>query len=131
MDDMHRSTVGELHGLARNIVEQCPELEGRVARAVAILLLGKCSPISETTFEVLGTEATPYTVDVAAETCSCADFQHRAPEYKGAKWCKHRVSVCLLRKLGGRRESARAARLSTFRPACVRRAQRLIGRVAA
>ena len=72
-------------------------------------MLGKVQPIGQDRYEVVGTEADPYIVDQAAESCTCKDYQHRAPEVGGSKCCKHRIAAWLYVKLGTHRPSARAA----------------------
>jgi hypothetical protein len=112
------STIGTLHRLVRQIVDRRPELEGRAIAASSILMLGKVHPIGPDRYEVVGTEAEPYIVDQAAESCTCKDFEHRAPEVRGSKCCKHRIAAWLYVKLGSsrrRENSARLARLELVR----------------
>jgi hypothetical protein len=131
--DVYQSnTIGELHRLVRIIAERRPELAQRAEKGATILITGKLSPLGEDRYEVVSSDddGTLYLVDQRAESCTCKDYQHRAPEVRGSKCCKHRIAAWLYVKLGAPRPSARLARVRRFRPACVRRAQRLIGRAA-
>jgi len=127
--DITDPTISQLAELVHGIAERAPLLEARTEKAATILLRGKVSPIAIDAYQVTGTDGESYTVDYRAQTCTCPDFQHRAPEYSGARWCKHRLAVVLLRKLGRptRRVALRRDRLSPFR----RPARRLIVRKAA
>jgi len=117
LDGTHRTTLEQLQDLITTIAERAPLLEARTEKAATILLRGKVSPIATDAYQVTGTDGETYTVDHRAQTCTCPDFQHRAPEYSGARWCKHRLAVVLLRKLGRptRRVALRRDRLSPFR----------------
>ena len=79
-------------------------------------------------FEVLASDdGGSYRVDLAAWCCDCKDFEHRAPEHRGRRWCKHIIAARVLGKLEARRRpSARRARVATFR-----RATRRLNRKAA
>jgi hypothetical protein len=113
------TSVAELQKLVANIIAKCPELESRAAAASLILMSGKCRPLGAKRFEVNGTEADAYSVDLLGRTCSCKDFQHRAPEYEGDRYCKHLLGSMLLERLAQRtikREVARQNRLGAYRP---------------
>jgi hypothetical protein len=131
-DTFHRSTVSELARLVADATQKAPELGTRPEKAAIILLAGKVAPLAGDAYEVVNSDGDgAYRVDHAAGTCDCPDYTHRAPTVNGAKLCKHRLAVVFLRRLERpRRPGARTARLSAFRPACVRRAQRLVGRAA-
>jgi hypothetical protein len=131
-DAVKSTTLEQLQALVANTAKHTPELEGRAQRGALIVLMGKVAELGDDRYEVVGTDdGKLYLVDQAAESCTCPDFQHRAPVVRGSKLCKHRLACLFLVELGrSPRPSARVARLATFRPACVRRAQRLIGRAA-
>ncbi len=123
------TSLYELQRLIDNIGQKCPPLADRAQRAGMILLAGKCRPIRPDLFEVDGTESRPYTVDLLAETCDCADFQHRAPEYQGSKWCKHLLSALMLAHLARRsvkRENRRLSRIKVYRQRIQRRPFRVV-----
>jgi hypothetical protein len=130
--DVTHSTIGELARLVADATAKAPELGTRPEKAAVILLAGKVAPLAADAYEVVNSDGDgAYRVDHAAGTCDCPDYAHRAPTVKGAKLCKHRLAVLFLRRLERpRRPSARLERVRRFRPACVRRAQRLIGRAA-
>ena len=68
-------------------------------------------------------------MDLVAETCDCADFQHRAPEYKGSNWCKHQLSALMLAHLGKptvKREVRPISRIRVYRQHVPRRATRIV-----
>jgi hypothetical protein len=121
--DVYQSTTLEqLQALVAHIAAQCPELASRAERAAHILLAGKVASLGGDRYQVTNSEGDgTYTVDQLAETCECKDREHRAPEWKGSKWCKHLLAVLLLRHLGASRPSARLERIARFRPAVTRR----------
>ena len=41
-----------------------------------------------------------YDVDLNASTCTCTDWEHRAPEVNGRRLCKHIMAALFVRKLG-------------------------------
>jgi hypothetical protein len=113
-------TLADLQSVVDRVGKRAPELTSRAYRAGILLASGAVTPIRADLYEVRGTEPRPYAVDVLAETCSCADFQHAAPEFKGARWCKHRLSVLFLRHLAAKqvaRQAERRTRVPVFRAA--------------
>jgi uncharacterized Zn finger protein len=95
-----------------------PALASRAEAAAGIIAACKIAQTDHHTFTVLGTKGETYTVNSLAESCSCPDFQHRAPLYSGAHWCKHHLAALMLRAFArpagvGRR---RTLRLADFRP---------------
>ena len=110
------TTLGELYRLVTETVEQCPSLTDRAERAALILLIGKVVPLGDDFYSVTNSEGDgTYLVDQSAEKCACLDWTHRAPAFNGSRLCKHRLACLFLVKLGRRRSSGRAARLSAFR----------------
>jgi hypothetical protein len=113
------TVLADLQSVVERVARRAPELAGRAYRAGILLASGAVRPVRPDLYEVKGTEPRPYAVDLLAETCSCADFQHHAPEYKGAKWCKHRLAALFLRHLGEKhvaRQAERRTRVRVFRP---------------
>ena len=129
-DVLKSTTLSELARLVADATAKAPELGTRPEKAAVILLAGKVAPVAADGYEVVNSDGDgAYRVDHAAGTCDCPDFQHRAPTVKGAKLCNHRLAVLFLRRLERpRRPSARAARLTTFRP--VRRVGRMTRKAA-
>ena len=129
---LQSTTVAELARLVAHIGRKAPELDSRAERAALILLRAKLAPIGPDTFEVAGGEPGPYVVDGLGETCSCKDFQHRAPEYQGGRWCKHLLAVLMYRHLSkrGERRRERRHRLATYRASRRRVRVPLLGRLA-
>jgi hypothetical protein len=122
MDVTKHTTLSELQALVAHIATRCPELASRAERAGHILLAGKVASLGADRYRVTNSEGDgTYTVDQLAETCECKDCEHRAPEWRGARWCKHLLAVLLLRHLGAPRPSARLERVRRFRPAVTRR----------
>jgi hypothetical protein len=133
--DVYQSTTLEqLRALVAHVSEQCPALATRAEKAAHILLANKCAPITETRYEVTASDGSgfeTYAVDVQAEYCPCKDREYRGVEWNGGRWCKHLLSVLMLRKLGTRsRPSARLERVRRFRPAATRRPARLMRKAA-
>jgi hypothetical protein len=123
MDAYKRSTLSELARLVADATAKAPELGARPAKAASALLTGKVSRTADDSYEVVSSDGSgAYTVDHRDGTCSCPDFKHRGATVNGARLCAHRLAVLFLRRLERpRRPSARAARLSSFRPAMTRR----------
>jgi hypothetical protein len=127
MDTLHRTTLAQLAALVARALEAAPELGTRPEKAACILLAGKVSETAPGSYEVVNSDGDgTYTVDHSAGTCTCPDFQHRAPTVNGAKLCKHRLAVLFLRKLGcGRKQpTVRQARVASFRRCVARRPMR-------
>jgi hypothetical protein len=117
------SVLADLQSVVDRVARRAPELASRAHRAAILLVAGAVRPVRPDLYEVAGTEPRPYVVDMLAETCSCQDFQHGAPEYKDAKWCKHRLAALFLRHLGEKqvaRQAERRTRVQVFRPTIVR-----------
>jgi uncharacterized Zn finger protein len=127
--DIHESTsLIVLQRYVRSMVKRCPDLEARAEKAAALLMLGKVQPLGPLSFQVQGCEPDPYAVDLTAHTCTCPDQKHRAPEYRGARWCKHLLACVLLERLADRarrREQRRANRVQAYRSCRARRAFKL------
>src|SRR5687768_8098571 len=81
------SVLADLQSVVDRVAKRTPKLASRAYRAGILLASGAVTPVRLDLYEVRGTEPRPYAVDLLAETCSCSDFQHAAPEYRGAKWC--------------------------------------------
>ena len=128
MDVFKSTTVGDLQVIAEAVAEHAPELLSRTEKALGILLRGKCARVAGDLFEVLASDdGGSYRVDLAAQSCDCKDFAHRAPIHRGKRWCKHLIAARILARLEARtRPSARAARVTAFR----RRARRPMRRAA-
>jgi hypothetical protein len=116
VDTIQNTTIRELQSLVERIAEQAPHLASRARRAGGIILNGKLHQLDETRFEcVAADDSKAYVVDLAGE-CRCLDFQKRGVlDPKGNRTCKHMIAAILFRKLGTRRESARAVRVARFR----------------
>ncbi len=71
-----------------------PQSNGRVDKAVQIVLNGDVEPIADGQFNVASQSDATMTYRIVSGTCSCPDAQHRAPD--GA--CKHIISTWLYRK---------------------------------
>ncbi len=116
------ATLADLQAVVTRVGERCPALAGRAARAGILLVGGAVKPIRPDVYEVAGSSGQRYAVDLLAETCSCPDFEHGAPEYKGLRWCKHLLAARILTKLQARkRPGARQARVAPFRRGGARR----------
>ncbi len=59
-----------------------------------------------------------YDVDLNASTCTCNDWEHRAPEVNGRRLCKHIMAALFVRKLGAnaRKPTIRTAVMHHDRP---------------
>ena len=77
---LERTLLPEMQKLLANVVRKRPALESRAQLAGLIRRYGS-SPIAPKRFTVQGSEEDPYAVDILRRTCSCKDFQYRAPEY--------------------------------------------------
>jgi hypothetical protein len=121
-----RTTVGQVRRLVDNIISHAPELESRALKAMQLLLTRRVAPNDDGSFEVLGISGKPYTVDLSADSqvCTCPDQSHRAPEFKGSRWCGHALAVLIYTRLGRSRPNARVARIATFRRQVTRRPTR-------
>jgi uncharacterized Zn finger protein len=121
------TTLAELQQLVARIVLKCPALASRAEAAAGIIAACKIAQDGPSTFTVRGSGDSAYTVDSLDESCTCPDFQHRAPEYNGARWCKHHLAALMLRAFArpacvGRRR--RITRLADFRPTTHRKPAR-------
>ena len=122
LDTVKTTTLEQLQDLISTIAERCPALASRAERAGHILLAGKVASVGADCYEVTNSDGSgTYTVDQLAETCTCKDREHGAPEWKGTRWCKHLLATLLLRHLaapsGGTTPPARQQRIAHFRPA--------------
>ena len=87
--------------LAQPLIAAYPELADRALRAVALVADGAVRPNgSEGSFYVTSQQGKDsYLVDLAASTCTCMDWEQRAPEVNGRKLCKHVLAALFARKL--------------------------------
>src|SRR5690349_7004245 len=95
----HTTTLEQLRREVERVSIKAPELAERAERAAAIIAAGKVAYLGDGRYEVIGSEPRAYVVDSAARTCPCKDHQHRAPEFKGSRWCKHLLAVFMLAAL--------------------------------
>ena len=90
--------------LAQTLITAHPELAERGIKAVALVAQGAVQANSQQGhFEVRSQQKGKeevYDVDLEASTCSCADWEHRAPIVNGRRLCKHVLAALILRKLG-------------------------------
>jgi predicted nucleic acid-binding Zn finger protein len=92
---------------------QIKGLAERYERAREILAAGRVAPVygQSGVYCVINGEGCAYLVDLAAETCTCPDYQYRAKRLN--IWCKHVIAVALYRERqhdpdgGGRGRSPR------------------------
>lgn len=78
--------------LAQRGAEARPDLAERMHKAADLVEAGAVLLLENGDARVTGSRV--YRVD--AESCTCPDFQHRAPD----GWCKHRLAVRMARALG-------------------------------
>jgi len=127
---LQSTSLLDLRRLIDLVSATCPPLADRSTKAGTLLMAGRVTPLRPDAFEVRGSASEPYTVDLLAETCSRPDFQHRAPEFKGSRWCKHLLGALMFgqqAKRSVRRGARRLGRLRTYR---VKRSRRPIHRSA-
>ena len=91
----------EAIALAQPLIAAHPELADRALRAVALVADGAVRPNGgEGSFYVTSQQGRDsYLVDLAASTCTCIDWEQRAPEVNGRKLCKHVLAALFTRKL--------------------------------
>ena len=91
----------EAVALAQPLISAHPELGDRALRAVALVADGAVHPNGgEGSFYVTSQQGKDsYLVDLTASTCTCPDWEQRAPEVNGRKLCKHILAVLFARKL--------------------------------
>jgi hypothetical protein len=134
--DIYQSTTVErLQRLLTRIVTKAPMLQERAESAVVILTTGRIALVAPSTFQAQGAGEQPYELSTATFTCSCPDWQHRAPEFASRRWCKHLIAAAMLEMLTAAEESprpaqgpGRQARLRTCR--CIHAARRPARRAA-
>jgi hypothetical protein len=90
--------------LAQTLIAAHPELADRGIKAVALVAQGAVHPNGQAGhFEVRSQQKGKeevYDVDVEASTCTCPDWEHRAPVVNDRKLCKHVLAALIQRKLG-------------------------------
>jgi hypothetical protein len=119
MDTYQSTTLSQLRREVERISARCPELATRAQSAAAILLGAKVAEHADH-YEVVGTAGQSYTVDRAATTCTCLDYQHRGVESRGRTYCKHTLAVLLLARLSVCPMVGRRDRIRLFRPGTTR-----------
>jgi hypothetical protein len=93
--------------------KQAKAIAERYMKAVELVEAGRVAPVygQDSVYVVLNGEGVAYLVDVAAETCTCPDYQYRAKKLNAP--CKHQLAVALYRERqpdpdgGGRGRSPR------------------------
>jgi predicted nucleic acid-binding Zn finger protein len=92
--------------------KQAKAIAERYQKAVELVEAGRVAPVygQDSVYVVLNGEGVAYLVDVAAETCTCPDYQYRAKKLNAP--CKHQLAVALYRERqpdpdGGRGRSPR------------------------
>ena len=126
-DLYHSTTLSDLRLIADAVAAHAPELLSRTEKALGILLSGKVARIDGDAFEVVSADCEgSYRVDLAAHACDCKDFEHRAPEHRSRRWCKHLLACRFLVTLERRapRTASRSARIATCRGHRARRLNR-------
>ena len=92
----------EAVALAQPLISAHPELADRALRAVALVADGAVKPNGGAGRYFVQSQAgkgDTYLVDLAASTCTCPDWEQRAPEVNGRKLCKHVLAALFTRKL--------------------------------
>jgi hypothetical protein len=99
-----RASLSQVQALISSIADRCPALSERATKAGLILISGRVRPLDGCRYEVDGSDAQPYAVDLAGQTCSCPDFQHRAPAWPGgdSRICKHVLGAAFFATLNER-----------------------------
>ncbi len=97
--------------LAQSLSAAYPELRERALRAVALVADGAVHLDGGPGLYHVASQAKGdvYDVDLNASTCTCPDWEQRAPEVNGRRLCKHVLAALFVRKLGA------SARKPTFR----------------
>ena len=90
--------------LAQSLIAAHPELRERALRAVALVADGAVQADGNpgryhVRSQQKGREDR-YEIDLSASTCTCTDWQQRAPEVNGRRLCKHLLAALFVRKLG-------------------------------
>ena len=99
--------AGEAPGaleLAQSLIRVHPELRERALKAVALaaddaVRVDGGPGLFHVRSQGHG-QAEIYDVDLNASTCTCTDWEHRAPEVNGRRLCKHILAALFVRKLG-------------------------------
>lgn len=99
--------AGEAPGalaLAQSLITAHPELRERALNAVALAANDAVRVDGGPgLFHVLSqgkAHDEVYDVDLNTSTCTCTDWEHRAPEVNGRRLCKHVLAALFVRKLG-------------------------------
>ena len=99
--------AGEAPGalaLAQALITAHPELRERALKAVALAADDAVRVDGGPgLFHVLSQgkgQDEVYDVDLNVSTCTCTDWEQRAPEVNGRRLCKHVLAALLVRKLG-------------------------------
>ena len=90
--------------LAQSLIVAHPELRDRALRAVALVADGAVQVDGGVgRYHVRSQQKGKqdhYDIDLNASSCTCTDFEQRAPEINGRKLCKHVLAALFVRKLG-------------------------------
>jgi hypothetical protein len=108
--------------LAQSLISTYPELRERALKAVALAADDAVRVDGGPgLFHVLSqgkANDEVYDVDLNTSTCTCTDWEHRAPEVNGRRLCKHIMAALFVRKLGAsaRKPTLRTAVMHHDRP---------------
>ena len=93
--------------IAQRLIQSYPELEGRAIKAVVLVAQDAVEPTEHPNLFNVRSQEKPsskpkevYVVDVESSTCTCDDWEFRAPEVNGRKVCKHILAALYVRKTG-------------------------------
>jgi hypothetical protein len=90
--------------LAQSLITAHPELRERALKAVALAVDDAVRVDGGPgLFHVLSQgqgHDEVFDVDLNTSTCTCNDWEHRAPEVNGRRLCKHVLAALYVRKLG-------------------------------
>ena len=113
-DTKEQALIAQLNGeaprameIAQKLINAYPELEGRAIKGVVLVAQDAVEATEHSNLFNVRSQEKPgskpkdvYVVDVENSTCTCDDWEFRAPEINGRKLCKNVLAALYVRRVG-------------------------------